>query len=291
MNKNSISSIISYFKLKKHFMLVLCCLLLSVELISPNYEVNAKEKRIITQNEVDEARKSCRTYGMPVKPKLEDYDTYEEYDKAFDLYLDQMDVFEEKCLEYEEQGVKLFYQEVLTYDGAYQENGLKIYTVMNNTTKTIKKTGAYSIIVGGTTVKKNQGNVKFVAPSDGTYKIVLDVRENIAAGEDGIVILPYEYTKKHFMPKVLYSVNGVYERNPNTADLILVKEGSAGMYKSGGISDYISASVLSEMRVITGRIEMKKGEYIVLKCRSSEADLNRDYAYDIAGFDLTITKE
>ena len=36
---------------------------------------------------------------------------------------------------------------IASLDGSYQENGYKIYTVLNGATKTFKKTGKYSIVV------------------------------------------------------------------------------------------------------------------------------------------------
>ena len=43
---------------------------------------------------------------------------------------------------------------VESMNGSYQENGYKIYTVLNGATKTFKKTGKYSIVVGGKNGKK-----------------------------------------------------------------------------------------------------------------------------------------
>lgn len=67
-------------------------------------------------------------------------------------------------------------------NGCYQENGLKIYTVFDGSTKTFRKTGAWSILVGGNKKSNNYGIIKFTAPKSGRYKFTLSSKENVLRG-------------------------------------------------------------------------------------------------------------
>lgn len=67
-------------------------------------------------------------------------------------------------------------------DGCYQENGLKIYTVFDGSTKTFRKTGAWSILVGGNKKSNNYGIIKFTAPKSGRYKFTLSSKDNVLRG-------------------------------------------------------------------------------------------------------------
>ncbi len=67
-------------------------------------------------------------------------------------------------------------------NGCYQENGLRIYTVFDGKTKTFKKTGSWSILVGGNKKSNNYGYVKFTAPKAGRYKFTLSSKDNVLRG-------------------------------------------------------------------------------------------------------------
>lgn len=85
--------------------------------------------------------------------------------------------------DYEKFNSKGWMNYVASLDGSYQENGNKIYTALNGKTVTFKKTGNYSVIVGGKTAKKDEGTFKFVAPKTGTYKFTFTTKDNVAGGQ------------------------------------------------------------------------------------------------------------
>ena len=90
-----------------------------------------------------------------------------------------------------------YYSMIEAMDGCYQENGLKIYTVLNGKTKKLNRTGQYAIVVGGKTEEKDMGYVKFVAPKTGTYEFTFDVNENVA--RDRMTIIqksPHSWVKE-----------------------------------------------------------------------------------------------
>lgn len=273
----------------KRLLYLMCCIIIAGAVL-PNSVVNAAEKRIITRQEYEEEEEKALNYGIPERINREDYDSEEEYDEAFDRFLDACDEYDENSDKYQKKGCKLLYKKVMTYNGAYQENGAKIYTVTNAATKTFKKTGKYSIIVGGTTAKKDEGTVKFVAPKSGKYRISLDTR-NTLVDLSGITIEPSSSGESYYNHRLLYRTDGVYTRNPNTSDILIGKEKGTHRYNSGGFLGYTSQGLYSEMQACVGWIRMKKGEYVKFRCRSSSADVDEEWAYSLAGFDLTITKE
>ena len=176
-------------------------------------------------------------------------------------------------------------------DGCYQENGYKIYTVLNGATKTFKKTGKYSIVVGGKSAKKDEGTVKFVAPKTGTYKFTFSVKENVAGGS--VVIGNRNANIDHpVLAKVNYKNGSGYVTNGKSSLILLASKGCAYLPKTGSLGDYAVKEVSSEMKTITGYVTLKKGQSVVLTARSSSADYNEDSecAYNFVGYDLKITK-
>lgn len=178
---------------------------------------------------------------------------------------------------------------IASLDGSYQENGYKIYTVLNGATKTFKKTGKYSIVVGGKSAKKDEGTVKFVAPKTGTYKFTFSVKENVAGGR--VYIQQYS-TGKYINAKVNYKNGSGYVENGKSGMFLLASKGCAYVPKTGSLGDYAVKEVSSEMKTITGSVTLKKGQKITLIARSSSADYNEDSecAYNFVGYDLKITK-
>lgn len=181
---------------------------------------------------------------------------------------------------------------VASLDGCYQKNGYKIYTVLNGATKTFKKTGKYSIVVGGKSAKKDEGTVKFVAPKTGTYKFTFSVKENVAGGSIYI-----DQRHGNFDHLVVAKVNykngsGYVDKKNKTTTMLLASKGCAYLPKNGSLGDYAIHSVTSEMRTITGSVKLKKGQKITLTARSSSADYNEDSecAYNFVGYDLKITQ-
>lgn len=180
---------------------------------------------------------------------------------------------------------------VESINGSYQENGYKIYTVLNGATKTFKKTGKYSIVVGGKSAKKDEGTVKFVAPKTGTYKFTFSVKENVAGGS--VVIKQHGNFDHLVVAKVNYkNGSGFVDKNSKATTLLLASKGCAYLPKNGSLGDYAINSVTSEMKTITGFVTLKKGQSVVLTARSSSADYNEDSecAYNFVGYDLKITK-
>lgn len=272
----------------KRLIWALCCVILLETTALPS-DVYAKDRRVITQKEADEAIHNSDYYGEPKEPNRDDYDSIEEWKKAEDAWYEMHDEWADDE-DNELRGMKWLYKKVLSYDGAYQENGLKIYAIMNGKTKTFKKTGAYSIITGGKKKGKGYGYVKFVAPSTGKYKIVLDTRNNILAGNQGITICPFSYTKSDFgyRPRVLYDSTN---RNPNTGDIILSKKGRASQANNTAISSAWLRLYESELKYCTGWLRMKKGEYIEFQCIPERIVPEYGWTYAVSGVDITITKE
>lgn len=178
---------------------------------------------------------------------------------------------------------------IASLDGSYQENGYKIYTVLNGATKTFKKTGKYSIVVGGKSAKKDEGTVKFVAPKTGTYKFTFSAKENVAGGR---VYIDQNNLKHVVVAKVNYKNGKGYVSDGKTTTMLLASKGCAYLPKTGSLGDYAVKEVTSEMKTITGSVTLKKGQSVVLTARSSSADYNEDpeCAYNFVGYDLKITK-
>lgn len=191
--------------------------------------------------------------------------------------------------DYEEFDAKGWMNYVASLDGSYQENGYKIYTVLNGATKTFKKTGKYSIIVGGKSAKKDEGAIKFVAAKTGTYKFVFSAKENVAGGR---VYIDQRSTGNYVVAKVNYKNGSGYVTNGKSGMFLLASKGCAYLPKNGSLGDYAIKEVTSEMRTITGSVKLKKGQKITLIARSSSADYNEDSecAYNFVGYDLKITK-
>ena len=192
--------------------------------------------------------------------------------------------------DYEEFDAKGWMNYVASLNGCYQKNGNKIYTALNGKTVTFKKTGNYSVIVGGKTAKKDEGTVKFVAPKTGTYKFTFSVKENVAGGR--VYIVPNNL-KHVVVAKVNYTNGkGYVGKDGKSIMFLLASKGCAYVPKTGSLGDYAVKEVSSEMRTITGSVTLKKGQSVSLTARSSSADYNEDpeCAYNFVGYDLKITK-
>lgn len=190
--------------------------------------------------------------------------------------------------ETEESDNKGYYNYVKTLDGCYQENGNKIYTILNGSKKTFKKTGSYSIIVGGKTAKKDEGTFKFVAPKTGTYKFTFTTKDNVA-GEQ-IFLDQYGNTKELCFFKVNYKVGS---KKYTSSTMVLVTDNTkhaASSPQGANVLSSMQKGKLSRMTKISGSIKMKKGQYIEFVARSSHAAYDEDEAYNFTGFDVTITK-
>lgn len=203
--------------------------------------------------------------------------TRAEYDEA------DFSFFDEENREYDNKG---FYNYVKSLDGCYQENGNKIYTILNGSKKTFKKTGSYSIIVGGKTAKKDEGTFKFVAPKTGTYKFTFTTKNNVAGEQifidwDGGQVVPYKVSYKAGSLKITKDADVLV--TDNAKHMAIVSKG-------GNVLSSMQNDKASKMTKVSGTVKLKKGQYVQYTARSSHAAYDEDEAYNFTGFDVTITK-
>lgn len=188
--------------------------------------------------------------------------------------------------ETEESDNKGFYNYVKSLDGCYQENGNKIYTILNGSKKTFKKTGSYSIIVGGKTAKKDEGTFKFVAPKTGTYKFTFTTKDNVAGEQifldwDGGQVIPFKVSYKSGSEKITKDASVLVTDNPKHL---------ASACKGANVLSSMQNGKSSKMTKVSGTVKLKKGQYVQYVARSSHAAYDEDEAYNFTGFDVTITK-
>lgn len=179
------------------------------------------------------------------------------------------------------------YDYVSSLNGCYNEDGVKIVTVLNGKTKKITKTGAYDVIVGGKTAKKDQGTIKFVAPKTGTYKFKFSVKNNVTG--NNVCILPdngFSKMKKDYR----YNMDGKVHKTDNSLYILLAADGTSYAPATGTYLDYQVGAPYSTMKTISGTIKLKKGQSITLECRNPKAALNERYAYKFTDFVVTISK-
>lgn len=199
------------------------------------------------------------------------------------------ETFCEQYMYYMQDGdFKGYYNYVKSIDGKYQENGLKIYCALDGKTRTFKKEGKYSIVVGGKTNKKDEGNVKFVAPSTGTYKFTFALAKNVARDS---IIIKQKGNGNIINAKVDYSAD-IGGPVKHSKLFLLANEPSCSYHYSQDVG-YLS----SNMDKITGKVYLKKGQYIRFNGRSEFAQqlplskyVEPEDAYNFAGYDLTIKK-
>ena len=238
--------------MKKNFLTRVITMTMAAVMALTPVTASAAEKKVVTRAEVDQAYTDC----------------LDREERTFD-------------------NVK-YYEYIKSLDGCYQENGNKIYTILNGSKKTFKKTGSYSIIVGGKTAKKDEGTFKFVAPKTGTYKFTFTTKDNVA-GEQ-IFIDQYGNTKEGCFFKVNYKV-GSRKLTKDTS--VLVTDNAkhrASACKGANVLSSMQNGKSSTMTKVSGSVKMKKGQYIEYTARSSHAAYDEDEAYNFTGFDVTITK-
>lgn len=203
--------------------------------------------------------------------------TRAEYDEA------DFSFFDEENREYDNKG---FYNYVKSLNGCYQENGNKIYTILNGSKKTFKKTGSYSIIVGGKTAKKDEGVLKFIAPKTGVYKFSFTTKDNVA-GEQ--IFIDWDGGKAIDF-KVDYKVGS---KKYTSSSMVLVTDNAkhaASSPQGANVLSSMQKGKLSKMTKVSGSIKLKKGQYVQYVARSCAADYDENEAYNFTGFDVTITK-
>lgn len=270
--------------MKKNFIVKVMTLVMAATMALTPVTASAAEKKVVTKAEFSEFYDDAclASFGYDVKASKENEELREQWLSNVDAYW----LGDASALKANKKYLKL----VESMNGSYQENGYKIYTVLNGATKTFKKTGKYSIVVGGKSAKKDEGTVKFVAPKTGTYKFTFSAKENVAGGR--VYIIP-DSLKHVVVAKVNYKNGKGYVGKDGKSDMfLLASKGCAYLPKNGSLGDYAIKEVTSEMRTITGSVILKKGQSVSLTARSSSADYNEDSecAYNFVGYDLKITK-
>lgn len=156
-------------------------------------------------------------------------------------------------------------------NGCYQENGLRIYTVFDGKTKTFKKTGSWSILVGGKTKYKNNGYVKFTAPKAGRYKFTLSSKDNVLRGP----VAAFEITDNGKKFKDSYKGSDRCFADKRTYE-----------------NSYESDKDDRRARKYVFSVTLKKGQSIKINAFSQEHTTNGHYkvANTYVGFDLKIEK-
>ena len=189
--------------------------------------------------------------------------------------------------DYEEFNSKGWMNYVASLDGCYQENGNKIYTALNGKTVTFKKTGNYSVIVGGKTAKKDEGTFKFVAPKTGTYKFTFTTKDNVAGGQ---IFLDWDGGKA-IKFKTNYRLGS--KKYDQTSSVAVTNDHDRCAYPTlgKGLSRYEDCWY-SEMTKVSGSIQLKKGQSVIYTGRACDAsyDEPNSSAYNFTGFDVKITK-
>ena len=189
--------------------------------------------------------------------------------------------------DYEEFNSKGWMNYVASLDGCYQENGNKIYTALNGKTVTFKKTGNYSVIVGGKTAKKDEGTFKFVAPKTGTYKFTFTTKDNVAGGQ---IFLDWDGGKA-IKFKTNYRLGS--KKYDQTSSVAVTNDPDKCAYPTlgKGLSRYEDCWY-SEMTKVSGSIQLKKGQSVIQTGRACDAsyDEPNSSAYNFTGFDVKITK-
>ena len=185
------------------------------------------------------------------------------------------------------------YAYIKTLNGCYQKDGRKIYCVLNDAKKTFTKTGKYSIVAGGVSAKKDQGNVVFKAPKSGTYKFTMSTKNNVVGSDIAVACLSgSDYGYKWC--KLTYRFRGKVTTKPDCAFALIddpATDGVACEYNTGTIFDG-NGGYTSTMKKIYFTTKLKKGQRVELEIRDSSASMDEpvECAYNFCGMDLDITK-
>lgn len=217
--------------------------------------------RDVVKNELMKKLKDAKASGKkPIVSYGELYDALIVMSKGY---------YDEKGARYQSNIGKVLRPYFDELNGCYQENGLRIYTVFDGKTKTFKKTGAWSILVGGNKKSNNYGIIKFTAPKSGRYKFTLSSKDNVLRGP----VCAYETTDngKKFKDDYKGSDRIFCDKRTGTVENAGYRESSARKY------------VFS--------VTLKKGQSIKIKARSCrDTDNYYKVANTYVGFDLKIEK-
>ena len=271
--------------MKKNFLTKVMTLAIAATMILTPVTASAAEKTVVTRDQFDQYYDDSylEAFGYDVAASKQDETLRDQWLSDIDAdYTGDDDPRGAKAS-------KILYSKVASLNGCYQTNGYKIYTALDNKTVTVKKTGNYSVIVGGKTVKKDQGTLKFVAPKTGTYKFTFSTKNNVAGSQ--IYITQDCNTKMGCFFKV--NQRGNASGNIKKSATILITDDpkhSAAMPFTTSALAHISGNISSKDTKVSGSLKMKKGQWISFTGRDCSADYDGSIAYNFNGFDLTITK-
>ena len=260
--------------MKKNLLTKMVALTLAVVTALTPVTADAATKKVVTR---EDWAAHCAEVGAVTQEVLEN-----------DWYAD------EDALVMEEH--KKDYAYIKTLNGCYQKDGRKIYCVLNDATKTFTKTGKYSIVAGGVSAKKDQGNVVFKAPKSGTYKFTMSTKNNVIGSDIDVVCLcNNDYGYKWGPGKYKYHGKLVpISKTASCGDALLddpATDGVACQPNTGTIFDG-NGGATSTMKKLYFTAKLKKGQTVKLEIRDSSASYDEpvECAYNFCGMDLDITK-
>lgn len=260
--------------MKKNLLTKMVALTLAVVTALTPVTADAAEKKVVTREDWD-------TVGQQI---ADEYEAALEADWYADEYELTMDIHKKE------------YAYIKTFNGCYQKDGRKIYCVLNDATKTFTKTGKYSIVAGGVSAKKDQGNVVFKAPKSGTYKFTMSTKNNVVGSDIATVCFsdsdtgykwgPGKYKEDgKLVPISKTSACGSALLDDPATDGVACKPNSGTIFDGNG-------GATSTMKKLYFTTKLKKGETVRMIIRDSSADKDEpvECAYNFCGMDLDITK-
>lgn len=257
--------------MKKNLLTKMVALTLAVVTALTPITADASTKKVVTRADYDA---HCAQVGAEYEAAIEaDWNADEE---ALGMEANQKD-----------------YTFVKSLNGCFQKDGRKIYCLLNDAKKTFTKTGKYSIVAGGTSAKKDQGNVVFKAPKSGTYRFTMTTKNNVVGGDIAVACYSDSDTGYKWCKRT-YKHKGKTTTNPNCGYALVndpADDAPAGTNSHGTIFAG-NSGYTSTMTKIYFTTKLKKGQTVELEVRSSDADYNepKECAYNFCGMDLDITK-
>ena len=267
--------------MKKNLLTKMVALTLAVVTALTPVNAEAAKKKVVTRKDWRAVRSALADEVMKA---LED-----------DWYADEDELVMEEH--------KKSYAYIKSLNGCYQKDGRKIYCLLNDAKKTLKKTGKYSIVAGGVSAKKDQGRVVFKAPKSGPYKFVMTTKNNVVGGDIAVACYSdrgYKWCKRTYKHSHLKKCKGTYKHVRETTTkpqcgFALIDdpniEGPAATYSCGTVFDS-NGGYVSTMKKIYFTTKLKKGQRVELDVRSSGASMDepKECAYNFCGMDLNITR-
>lgn len=257
--------------MKKNLLTKMVALTLAVVTALTPVTADASTKKVVTREDVDA---QLMAYAA-------------EYEAAVDADFNA----DEEALGMIERNKDYAY--IKTLNGCFQKDGRKIYCLLNDAKKTFTKTGKYSIVAGGTSAKKDQGNVVFKAPKSGTYRFTMTTKNNVVGGDIAVACYSDSDTGYKWCKRT-YKHKGKTTTKPNCGFALVndpAEDGPAATYSTGTIFDG-NGGYTSTMTKIYFTTTLKKGQTVELDVRSSSAAMDepKECAYNFCGMDLDITK-